>query len=89
VRRVFEQWARLEAGDVFGQQSGLLQDLSRDLQLQLDSLTTDRDSETISDQVLSDLYNLLGSVRGLIDAMANTQAAVRQINWQQWAATRF
>jgi hypothetical protein len=39
--------------------------------------------------VLTDLYTLLGSVRGLIDAMANAQAAINQINWQQWAAVRF
>jgi hypothetical protein len=89
VQRVFEQWARFEAVDAFGQQSGSLQNLSRDLQQRLDSLTTDRDSDTISDRVLSDLYTLLGSVRGLIDAMANTQTAINQINWRQWAATRF
>jgi hypothetical protein len=86
---VFEQWASFESGDVFEQQSGSLQDLSRDLQQQLDSLTTDRDPDAISDRVLNDLYTLLGSVRGLIDAMANTQAAINQINWQQWAAPRF
>ncbi len=35
------------------------------------------------------LYALLGAVRGLRQAMAATQKAVGQINWNQWAAARF
>jgi hypothetical protein len=89
VQLVFDRWASLDPGDAFEQQRSSLQYLSRDLQQQLNDLETGSDRDPTSDRVLTDLYTMLGSVRGLIDAMANTQATINQINWQQWAATRF
>jgi hypothetical protein len=88
VQRVFEQWASFESGDVFDQERGSLQQLSRELHQQLDVLSSDRDRVPISDRALGDLYTLLGTVRGLISAMANAQAAISQINWHAWTATR-
>jgi uncharacterized membrane protein YccC len=86
LRRVFEGWASLEPHDEFEQQRGALQTLVHDLREQFDALENRLDS---SDQVLTDLYTLLGSVRGLIEAMADAQGAINQINWQQWATPRF
>ncbi len=86
LRRVFEGWASLEPHDEFEQQRGSLQTLAHDLREQFDALENRLDS---SDQVLTDLYTLLGSVRGLIEAMADAQGAINQINWQQWATPRF
>ena len=82
--RVFERWARLEPGDEFAHKRDSLQHLSRELEQQLHALVTNRDRAPISDKVLTDFYTMLGSVRGLIEAMANAQAAINQINWQQW-----
>ncbi len=41
------------------------------------------------DSFLADLYAMIGTVRGLVEAMANTQVVINQINWQQWATPRF
>ena len=89
VQLVFERWAAFEPDDAFEQQRGSLQDLSHDLQQQLDALETDRDRDPISDSVLTDLYTMLGSVKGLIESMTNTQDIINQINWHTWATPRF
>jgi hypothetical protein len=89
LERVFEHWARLEGGDEFEQQRGSLEHLSRDLRQQFDALQTSRGRDRLSDRVLTDLYAMLGTVRGLIAAMTRTQMVINQINWQQWATARF
>ncbi len=38
--------------------------------------------------MLTDLTALLGGVRGLLDAMAETDRAITEINWEQWAVAR-
>lgn len=43
----------------------------------------------IEDRMIQDFYAMLGTVRGLIGAMADTQGVVSQINWDQWATERF
>jgi hypothetical protein len=86
VQGIFEHWATLGPGDQFERHRDWLQRFSLELRQQFDALTTDRDRH---DRVLGDLYNMLGSIRGLIDAMANTQAAINQINWPQWTTARF
>jgi len=35
------------------------------------------------------LYALIGSTRGLLDAMEELQKRMRQINWHQWSMERF
>jgi hypothetical protein len=89
LQHVFEHWENLEPGDAFEPLRSSLQRSFHDLQQQLDSLTTDHDPASVGDGVLADLYTMLGSVRGLIDAMANTQTVINQINWRQWAVARF
>jgi uncharacterized membrane protein YccC len=89
LQRLFERWASFELDGQFEQQRGSLQHLSRNLQQQFDALETGRDRDPISDQALTDLYTLLGTVRGLVEAMANAQDTINQINWRQWATTRF
>ena len=86
---MFERWAAFEPDDAFEQQRGSLQDLSHDLQQQLDALESSGDGDSISDSLLTDLYTMLGSVKGLIEAMANAQSIINQINWAQWATPRF
>jgi len=89
LQRVFEAWANFESGDEFEQNRSSLQHLTRDLERQLDALETGRDQDPTDDQPLADVYTMLVSVRGLITAMDNTQGAIKQINWQQWATARF
>ena len=89
LQRVFERWASFESGDQFERERGSLQHVSRNLQQQLQTLESVGNREPISDQALADLYTMLGSARGLIEAMANAQAVFSQINWHQWATPRF
>ena len=89
VQCVFDRWSSLARGDAFQQQRGSLEHLSRDLHQQLDALEVGRDPDSISDHVLTDLYTMLGCVRGLFDAMANAQGVINQINWTQWTTGRF
>ncbi|MGI9265041.1 MAG: hypothetical protein ACR2QU_08920, partial [Gammaproteobacteria bacterium] len=89
LQQVFESWARLEPGDAFEEQRTSLQQLSGDLQQELDALATDEDRQSIGEALRADLYAVLGCVRGLTEAMADTQTVINQINWPQWSATRF
>ena len=89
LQRVFDRWASFDPGDAFQHDRDQLQRLSRDLQHQLDTLETEQDQVRPSDERLTDLYTLIGCVRGSVAAMANAQNAINQINWQQWATTRF
>jgi hypothetical protein len=89
TQHVFECWASFDPGDAFEQQRVLLEHLSRDVQQQFDALATGRDRDPVSDPALTSLYTMLGSVRGLIEAMVNAQGVINQINWQQWTAARF
>jgi hypothetical protein len=59
------------------------------LQTQLNALQTHPEEERLSDPALAALYTVVGSVRGLIDAMTSTQGIMKEINWAQLAATRF
>jgi hypothetical protein len=89
LRRVFERWACFDPGDAFEQHRASLAHLSHDLGQQFDSLESSSGRDSLSDRTMSDLYTMLGSVRGLIEAMANAQVAINQVNWQQWATPRF
>jgi hypothetical protein len=89
IQLIFERWASLEADDVFEQQRGSLEQQSRELEEQLAVLDTDQNRDPVSDRLRAALYTMLGSWRGLIDAMANAQTVINRINWHQWATARF
>ncbi|MFH1951882.1 MAG: hypothetical protein ABIL06_09725 [Pseudomonadota bacterium] len=63
--------------------------MTRDLEARLDAYGKGEASNLTDEQGPQPLYALLGSVRGLLQAMVETQKAVGQINWDQWAAARF
>ena len=86
---VFESWARLETGNGSEERRRSLRQCARGMQQQLDALTTDRDRDFIDDQLLIDLYAMLGSIRGMVEAMSDASDVIEQINWRQWATTRF
>lgn len=85
----FRRWSSLRSGDEMADQQSELRQLADGLEDQLQQLHTNRQALDIDDESLADLYTMTGSVRGLIEAMVNTQAAIHQINWQQLATPRF
>ncbi len=89
LQSVFERWATLEPCDAMEHQRDNLKQLARDLERQFDALKTSGDRHDVDDRLLADLYTTMGSVQGLVDAMNNTQSAINQINWKQWATPRF
>jgi hypothetical protein len=60
-----------------------------DLEERLDTFDYDRNEVRIEDRMIQDFYAMLGAVRGLIGAMADTKGVISQINWDQWATERF
>jgi hypothetical protein len=84
AERVFKRWAQFDPANALDEERVSLQQLTREYEQQLDQLES-----TVSDEVLRDLYTMLGVVRGLFAAMANTQVVISQINWRQWSTTQF
>jgi len=89
LQRVFRSWGRFERADVLGDERATLQEISRNLEKRLDTLAYNKDGVSDDDRMISNFYALLGSLRSLIMAMADTQGAISQINWDQWARARF
>ena len=89
LHHVFERCERLEPCETPKHHQAELQQVARDLHQQLDQLETRRGQNHADDQLLAELYAVVGSVRGLIEAMANAQIVIRQIKWHQWATPRF
>jgi hypothetical protein len=89
LRGVFERWASLDLRNEGELVSHELQDLSRDLKQQFEALDTGPRQVTFSHQLPMKLYTVLGSARGLVQAMSETRNAMGEINWQQFAAARF
>jgi len=89
LQRVFARWARFERADALGDERAILQQISRDLEKRLDTLDHDKDEVRAEDRMIKNFYALLGSVRSLIEAMADMQSVISQINWDQWAKARF
>ncbi len=89
LQRVFERWATFEPGDAMEHQRAELRRLARDLELQFDALEAIRGQQEVDDHLLSDLYTMIGTVRGLVEAMATTQSVIAGINWHAWAKSRF
>jgi hypothetical protein len=89
LQRVFESWSRFELTDALEVERSNLQKISRELEQRLDARGKMGERHIPDDRVFQDFYALLGSVRGLIETLVEAQDAMRQINWDQWAAARF
>ncbi|TWU37457.1 FUSC family protein [Novipirellula artificiosorum] len=89
LQSVFERWAKLEPRDVMNDQQTELKQFTHELESQFDGLQANSEQSEFDDEVLASLYATIGSVRGLVDAMANAQMVLNQINWNQWATPRF
>ena len=89
LQSVFERWAKLEPHDVMNDQQTELKQFTHELESQFDGLQANSEQHEFDDELLASLYATIGSVRGLVDAMANAQMVLNQINWKQWATPRF
>ncbi len=89
LQSVFKQWARMEPGKAIEQQKSELQQIAHDLLQQFHELNAGSGQQETGDKLITDLYVMVGSARGLIEAMDNTQLVINQINWHQWATPQF
>ena len=89
VESVFKGWAKLDSRDAKKHQHAELRKIARDLAQRFEELVESRSASEVDDRLLVDLYALIGTVRGLVDAMVDTQDVISQINWHQWATPRF
>lgn len=89
LQSTFTGWSNLESGIDFAQQRDQLHSLSEEFVIRFAELDRSGNQNQIDDQILADLYSLMGTIRGLVDATGRMQTTISQINWSQWAAVRF
>jgi uncharacterized membrane protein YccC len=89
VEGIFRGWTRPQSWHLPGADARAFDQASRDLAIQLDTLQANSAQGHLSDPALKQLYTIIGSVRGLIEAMFSTQNVLQQIDWQQLGAARF
>ena len=89
LARVFERWSHGDYAGALEEERAALTRIGKDLEQHLDNRKNADASRTEQDEASQDLYALLGSVRGLVAAMARTQEILLTINWRRWAVTRF
>lgn len=85
LQQVFKRWENLEHGEYRDNVNQLLQKLSRDVESELDR----RQSSHSSDKTLTELFIVIGRIRGLIEALQDMQTIISDINWRQWFIARF
>lgn len=87
---VFRNWERVVQGDDTEQTRGSFAGVRDELEQELAAMETGGgDGATMSDETRRDVYTFVGSMRGLVSSMGNTQRAIDHINWRQWATPRF
>ena len=87
LQDVFAAWGRHEHAAAL-EEDPALQRLFGELESQLEAAVGD-DGSRPSDDTLAETYAVVGCARGLVDAMGQMQNAAGQINWNQWAESRF
>jgi uncharacterized membrane protein YccC len=88
VQGLFERWSRLEPAEAIDEGASL-RDLVRDLEADLEASAARPDAMPLDDATLVRLYAMLGCARGLVHVVADSQDAVNEIDWDQWAEARF
>lgn len=89
LQDVFQSWSAPEADPDITRHLHSLKHASADLRSALNEVAAKPRQEQLSDSQMYDLYVVVGSIRGLIDSMINTQYAMQDIDWQQLAMPRF
>ncbi len=88
--RLFERWAHLTRTTAASdQERAAFRQLYDELEQRLEAYESDVSDHQPDERMLMALTALLGGVRGLLDAMAETDRAIAEINWEQWAVARF
>ena len=77
---IFARWSRSPAAPAMEEQRANLERLSVALRDELDR---------IGDEAQREFWAVVGSLRGLIETMTETQNAMRDIRWDEWAVARF
>lgn len=89
LQSTFKRWENFELKEEFENQQNQLSQMTRGLERQLEELKIDQGQIKNIEFVDADLYALIGTLRGLKEAMARTQVVINQINWSQWSKVRF
>ena len=89
IHSVFEKWARLEQMDILSKEWNTRSDLSAELKQQFGRLQQEKGSDEFNGQALRNIYAVMGSTQSLLDAMKELGDSMQQINWNQWAVSRF
>ena len=89
LQRVFERWAMTTKSAVVSEEErGEIIKLYNELEKRIEIYYAQAGSPTYSEQMGSDLIALLGGMRGLLDAMAETDGVIHEIHWSQWVEAR-
>lgn len=88
IQRVFKNWARFKKTDALENERTAIRKMARDLERKLDA-HEEGDTGLTDGKGPEILYAFMGTVRGLLHIIVETQKAVGQINWGQWSAARF
>ena len=90
LHRLFERWAiSIKSTVVTEEERDVINKLYKELQERIEKNYAEAGSvTTYSEQIKSDMIALLGGVRGLLDAMAETDRVVHDIDWSQWVEVR-
>lgn len=89
IQEVFEKWAQLQPATALIDAWRNQPELSQDIQQRLDELQHQQGQAVIGTVDAQNLYALIGSIKGLLEAMEELQESMQQINWNQWAVARF
>ena len=89
LHRLFERWAMsIKSSVVTEEERDSIKKLYNELEDRLETYHAEAGAPTYSEQMETDLIALLGGVRGLLDAMAETDKVVHDIHWSQWVEAR-
>jgi uncharacterized membrane protein YccC len=86
LERVFARWSKSAGAPALEEHRAEFEDLAQRIRAELDALVS---SESLDEATLRDLWALLGAVRGLLEVMKETESALQEVPWDQWALARF
>lgn len=89
IESTFDRWKDSETRGQIAASDESSKQLARQLQTQLETLEAASLQGPVTENALVDRYSILGSLRGLIDAMTTTQQAISQVDWKTLSAPRF
>ena len=82
LKRMFDGLSDNDGGGGIAPQRSEIRQLSDDFRQCFDDLESAGDDTSISDDVMIDLYSMLGCVRGLVDAIYKTEELRGKLDWR-------